>query len=252
MILLFLVAICTASAEANSKWRVINGQTTLQHEFPSIVSLRVNGNHICGGTLLNANSVLTAAHCIYPPPPNMEVVAGEHSIYYDEGGERSVQVARIVRHPGYIHNAWNGDDIAILKLARPIQQEQHIRYVSLAQRGARPEGCQVVGWGATDPSGRNAAPILQKAILQIVPNDACANNFPQTRGNVKQICAGGGSTRNSACRGDSGGPLYCQQGGRTVQVGVVSFGTVPCAQPNTPAVFTRVETYLDWIQQQGM
>ncbi|KAI9290868.1 trypsin-like serine protease [Neoconidiobolus thromboides FSU 785] len=43
--------------------RIINGNTGSWANYPSLVSLRVNGGHSCGGALLNANTVLTAAHC---------------------------------------------------------------------------------------------------------------------------------------------------------------------------------------------
>jgi trypsin len=254
LVLFVFVSCWTAAvseAQASSKFRVVNGQEAVQHEFPSIVSLRVRGQHICGGTLLNARSVLTAAHCVHDllqsraAPSAMTVVAGEHSLQHKEGTERASPVAQIISHREYVHNAWTGDDIAILRLAESIQESGHIRYVTLPQSDVKQAQCQVVGWGARNAAGMDVAQVLQKAPLHIVPNEVCASNFPQTYGNRKQVCAVLGNTRTSACRGDSGGPLYCNG----AQYGVVSFGRVPCAVPGVPAVFTRVPTYLGWIRQ---
>ena len=42
------------------------GDGTILQEYPSIVSLRLDGFHYCGGSLLDSTTVLTAAHCLYP------------------------------------------------------------------------------------------------------------------------------------------------------------------------------------------
>jgi trypsin len=42
---------------------IVGGTTAAAGEFPYIVSLQRSGSHFCGGSLLNANTVITAAHC---------------------------------------------------------------------------------------------------------------------------------------------------------------------------------------------
>lgn len=42
---------------------IVGGTTAALGEFPYIVSLSYSGSHFCGGVLLNAYTVLTAAHC---------------------------------------------------------------------------------------------------------------------------------------------------------------------------------------------
>lgn len=46
---------------------------------------------------------------------------------------------------------------------------------------------------------------------------------------------------------DSGGPLVIKSAG-SIQVGIVSFGKQHC-ETGSPAVYTRVTSYLDWIEK---
>jgi len=43
--------------------QIVGGVPAVQGDFPFIVSLQQGGSHFCGGSLLNANTVITAGHC---------------------------------------------------------------------------------------------------------------------------------------------------------------------------------------------
>ena len=59
--------------------RVVNGQDASPHSWPWQVSLRVRGGHICGGSLIRDDWIVTAAHCVdrNPSPSAYTVVVGE-------------------------------------------------------------------------------------------------------------------------------------------------------------------------------
>ena len=64
------------------------------------------------------------------------------------------------------------------------------------------------------------------------------------------ICAGyPGVGGKDACQGDSGGPFVCNDGGKAVIAGVVSWGN-GCALADYPGVYARTTYVLDWINSQ--
>jgi hypothetical protein len=56
-------AAVTKPVRSTDGTEIVGGTTAASGEFPYIVSLSSSGSHFCGGVLLNANTVLTAAHC---------------------------------------------------------------------------------------------------------------------------------------------------------------------------------------------
>ena len=63
--------------------RVVNGENASPHAWPWQISLRVNGRHICGGSLIANDWVVTAAHCVdrNPRPSGYTVVVGKYLVY---------------------------------------------------------------------------------------------------------------------------------------------------------------------------
>jgi len=90
-------------------------------------------------------------------------------------------------------------------------------------------------------------------VLPIYDQERCKEVFAASRAVIgpDQICAGGEAGKDS-CSGDSGSALTIEAfplpyDPRVIQVGVVSYGSRRCGTPKTPAVYSRVSSYLDWI-----
>lgn len=256
--LVLIACLGVASAFDDFDRLIIDGREAQNGDYPDLVSLQRNGNHFCGGTLVDKRTVISAAHCFFgnTGTVGLAVVAGINDLTQTSNpNRRSYAVSRVIVHPDYrtSYHYVQGDDVAILKLASDAHiGATNINAVELEDSGADipPEGsaCNVVGWGAIDPPGRYAHTRKMIGPVKSTTNDVCGRSFNQVTGNTKQVCAGGDSTTN-ACRGDSGGPLYCTYNGKTRQVGIVSYGRIPCGQRGIPTVYTRVATYRNFINQ---
>lgn len=87
-----------------------------------------------------------------------------------------------------------------------------------------------LGWGRTEGDG-NVADVLQQGMLPVQSPDECSNtNRPLGRvDEATMVCGGSGQANQpGGCQGDSGGPLVCEEGGKWVLRGAVSWGEGRC------------------------
>lgn len=231
--------------------RIVGGQIASPGQFPHQVALFLNtkdGRYFCGGTILNANTCLTAAHCV-DDLDEVEVIMGAQNHRNAEPSQERIIVpsARVTQHEN-----WNTqrieNDLALINLGRNVVFTERIRPLPLVPKSAigtsfAEQTGITSGWGRYDGSS-GISDDLRWVESRIMTNTACSSYF---RIRDDNICASGASGKSS-CNGDSGGPLTTQYNGQTVQVGVVSFGSALGCTVGFPHVYARMPSYINWIE----
>merc|ERR1712066_59767 len=216
----------------------------------------------CAGNIINRHLVLTAAHC-QPKVETFIVRVGEHKLEGFGSMDKDITDFEIpawdfIAHEDYQKNIPPFlNDIALIRLPSPVKPSQVIQVVCLpidSITGQSKEAGMVVGWGKTTNDQRSVSDLTgsysvtqQKLQVPIIADCPRERVDPKT-----QICAGGELGKDS-CNGDSGGGLFWRRDLENKDepwylIGIVSFGSKKCGI-GSPAVYTRVSAYRDWIQE---
>ncbi|KAL7837240.1 hypothetical protein SRHO_G00269510 [Serrasalmus rhombeus] len=235
--LLLVISIIQGSVQQ----RIIGGQEVEPYSIKYQASIQYNNNHYCGGTLINAQWVVSAAHC-WKPNYLIKVVLAEHDLSKKEGVEQVFNVSRTLVY--YLYNYRTFDnDIMLLKLERPADLNSYVQPAVLPSSDTpqmyKGMSCVVSGWGVTQVYSYYLSPVLRAVDVQIIPNCQYYYYFRITD---NMVCAGSLLGGKDSCQGDSGGPLVCDGNFE----GIVSWG-IGCANPYFPGVYTKIRNYIRWI-----
>ncbi|XP_073457114.1 transmembrane protease serine 11D-like [Aquarana catesbeiana] len=230
--------------------RIAGGSPARSESWPWQASLRLNGIHKCGASLISNTWLISAAHCfLLSKDVNSWTVVLGTSLSSPGNG---LKLRRIIVHESFIRED-TGNDIALLELSNPVNLQQKIRTVCLPKASdifPDDSSCYVTGWGALEYRGP-ISPILRQVEVKIISSLKC--NTPEMYGGVIQpsmLCAGYEEGGKDACQGDSGGPLVSKQNTKWFLIGIVSTGD-DCALKNKPGIYTRVTSMRNWITQQS-
>ncbi|MGW6446076.1 S1 family peptidase [Lentzea sp. NPDC055074] len=222
---------------------IVGGTRASTSTYPWVVYLAsTSGSQFCGGTLVKANKVVTAAHCVSGrSASSTRVVHGRDDKQSTAGTVASV--TRIWVHPSY-RTATSGYDVAVLTLDRNISSAT-LPLATPADTALYAAGnsALILGWGTTS-SGGSASRYLLKANVPLTSDSTCKTAYSQYS-NTSMVCAGFPQGGVDTCQGDSGGPLV--YGGKLI--GATSWGR-GCAGAGYPGVYARIASYNSVITAQ--
>lgn len=238
--------------------RIVGGTTIKsRHKYPWYVGLHhaYLPDSVCGGSIINVQYIPTAAHCIAGYCQFLSVSIADynqHSAADDvRGVTRLAQIDRCIFHDNYDSRTMdNGIGLIRLKEKLSLTANEDLRSVYLPEsRKNTYEGIlgTVYGWGRLG-SGGPVPDVLQEVSLPILGKACTGRVIAGSMITSQMMCAGVTEGGKNSCQGDSGGPLTVEEKGKTVIVGLVSFGD-SCSLPGSPGVYTRVSEYLDWISK---
>ena len=221
--------------------RIVGGKEVSIETVPYQVSLQQNNRHVCGGSIISINKILTAGHCSEYPASSYVVRAG--SSIWNQGGSVH-KVVDLVLHslydnsPDYVPV----NDIALMQVYPSFKLDNSRKIIPLFTGNVPADSAGTVsGWGSTVLRILN----LRAVTVPMITKNECRRAYQRYLDLPPgQVCAVSENGGKDACQGDSGGPLVIN--GRLA--GIVSWG-IGCAEKNHPGVYTEVAYHLSWIRR---
>lgn len=241
--------------------KIFGGEQIDISETPYQVSLKIHGQHICGGVIISNTWILTAAHCLTHPVlvPNQNNtfvhVGTNDRLDYNTG--QMVQVNAYHIHP-YFDESTYENDIALLQLSTPLTFNEKVMPIEYANscntsESDYYEGRNVIisGWGNSNDTPLGSSQFLNAVTIPIISReDAMTINQTSTSSachlNVSNNMLAFYSPGIASGKGDSGGPAVMSNNGNDINIGITSWGCPPSA--DMPSIYVNVRNYSSWIE----
>ncbi len=250
-------AALTASPQgATSGAQIVGGVAVDRTTTQSFAIVQATPNVLCGGSVIGARWIITAAHCVVGLPWRRAATAYVNPTSFSGAtfrayGSAPVRWDRVIVHPNY-QDSPASSDLALIHTVDAITGAT-IPFVGAGESPTRGQPLKVYGFGMTAEDGQLSGSLLSTDITDLLGPSGpgtCggydSDSDPSTSYDpLTMLCAGTVDGSHDSCNGDSGGPLV-MPGDTPRLVGLVSWGT-GCARADFPGVYTRISTFANWI-----
>ncbi|XP_017046754.1 spermosin [Drosophila ficusphila] len=209
----------------------------------------------CGGSLVSASIVISAAHCVYRMTEDRVVIGlGRYDLDdYGEDGAEMHNVMRLLWHPEFNTRQLSDADIALITIERPVIFNDIISPIcTWTAEASSTEASSgfIAGWGSDNMGGNSRTQYPRVVEAEIASATNCASNWRTSVVTDRSLCAGN-RDGSGPCLGDSGGGLMVKQGDRWLLRGIVSAGergtTNGACQLNQYVLYCDLSKHIDWI-----
>eukprot|EP00956_Cyclotella_meneghiniana_P014022 scaffold20758_cov74-Cyclotella_meneghiniana.AAC.5 len=244
--------------------RIINGIPAPSDRYPYAASLIHDEKHVCGGTLIAPDVILTAGHC--SGFFNLVQIGGRSNDGDDDdsgstttNNSNNYDVLLVESHA--VHPDYGNviqSDFALAKLYGRSYKPVISLNTDNANTPVNDEYLTVMGYGVTvEGIPSTQSNVLREVDVQYMSNTECdassgyyGGDYVTYEGYIEENMMCCHSLNRDACQGDSGGPIVRKGMDNTadLQVGIVSWG-LGCAMDTFPGVYSRISAEYDWIRE---
>ncbi|XP_077295213.1 phenoloxidase-activating enzyme-like [Arctopsyche grandis] len=260
--------------------QIVGGIEASMYDYPwmALIEYRTTQNTTtlkCGGSLISAKYVLTAAQCVYGnvyvnvgTPTHVRL--GEYDTMTDPDCSKdnsfgdiscidkhvSIPIEKIIIHPDYDPSNSYKNDIAIIRLTKEAPNTDTIGPICLPENdltiGKKDNELffKMAGWGVSQVGQKSYNKKMHFSV-QYKTLNTCQKAYAPLHANItkKHICTKA-NWGNNSCQADAGSPLMYMTYTNLDLIGVFSFSATSCTTSDIPSVYTKTHDYLGWIKSQ--
>lgn len=250
--------------------RIVGGRETAIKKVPWQVWVRrdahdgLGGFYSCGGSILNAHWIITAAHCVtldngdVAPASDIEVYSGIVDVRQFVYLQFRSDPLAIVRHPDFSEDVYGVyNDVALVYLDNALEWNANRAPIALPfdvdgeEWPRNGTSLTISGWGATRTGGAISYRLMSAVIAaKGSPTDSSQCGKWSVYGlydPTQNICAGTPTGGKDICQGDSGGPYAAKVNGVWTLAGITSYNMGKCGSTKWPGLGVRVTSFQDWF-----